>query len=75
MPQEAALGVGRGEGRPILSRSQLFSIGWLDGTTKYAVSQYKSDVGMKFGPTTRPSLEITQGGGDMAVYVEGFWAD
>jgi len=58
-----------------LRRSELFSIGWLDGTTKYAVSQYKSDVGMKFGPTTRPSLEITQGGGDMAVYAEGYWAD
>lgn len=58
-----------------LRRSELFSIGYLDGTTKYARSEYKSDVGMKFGPDTRPSLQITQGGGDMAVYAEGYWAD
>ena len=58
-----------------LRRSELFSIGWLDGTTKYMASQYKSDVGMKFGPDSRPSLEIRQGSGDMAVYAEGYWAD
>jgi len=61
--------------KKVLRRSELFSVGWLDGTTKYAVSQYKSDVGMKFGPKSRPSLQITQGGGDMAVYAEGYWAD
>ena len=58
-----------------LRRSELFSIGHLDGTTKYAVSQYKSDIGMKFDGDMRPSLEITQGGGDMAVYAEGYWVD
>ena len=58
-----------------LRRSELFSIGYLDGSTKYSISQYKSDLGMKFGPTSRPSLEITQGGGDMAVYAEGYWVE
>ena len=58
-----------------LRRSELFSIGHLDGTTKYSISQYKSDIGMKFGEDMRPSLEITQGGGDMAVYAEGYWVD
>lgn len=56
-------------------RSSLFSIGWLDGTTKYMVTGYSSYVGMKFGPKSRPSIEITQGSGNMAVYAEGYWAD
>jgi hypothetical protein len=58
-----------------LRRSELFSIGHLDGSTKYSISQYKSDLGMRFGEDMRPSLEITQGGGDMAVYAEGYWVD
>ncbi|MHC4849881.1 MAG: hypothetical protein ACYTEG_15715, partial [Planctomycetota bacterium] len=55
-----------------LRRSSLFSIGWLDGTTKYMVTGYSSYVGMKFGPKSRPSIEITQGSGNMAVYAEGY---
>jgi len=58
-----------------LRRSELFSMGRLDYTTKYMMTNYASDLGMKFGPDMRPSLEITQGGGDMAVYAEGYWAD
>lgn len=66
---------GKTKWKKILRRSELFSIGYLDGTTKYAVSKYSSELGMTFGQTSRPSLEITQGGGDMAVYAEGYWAD
>ena len=58
-----------------LRRSEYFSQGWLDGTTKFMVSGYSSLVGMKFPPNTRPTLNITQGSGDMAVYAEGYWAD
>ena len=64
---------GKDTWKKTVRRSELFSIGYLDGTTKYAVSQYKSDIGMKFTKDMRPSLEITQGGGDMAVYAEGYW--
>jgi hypothetical protein len=56
-------------------RSPLFSIGWLNGTTTYMATGYSSYVGMKFGPKSRPSIEITQGSGNMAVYAEGYWAD
>ena len=59
----------------ITRRSELFSLGWLDGTTKYMVVGYSSFVGMKFGPTSRPAIEIRQGSGNMAVYAEGYWAD
>ncbi|MHC4937382.1 MAG: hypothetical protein ACYTHK_00250 [Planctomycetota bacterium] len=68
----------RKEGRgwkKITRRSHLFSLGWLDGTSKYMVSGYSSLVGMKFGPKSRPSIEVRQGSGDMAVYAEGYWAD
>ena len=61
--------------RKITRRSALFSIGWLDGTTKYMVTGYSSYVGMKFGPKSRPSIEVRQGSGNMAVYAEGYWAD
>ena len=61
--------------RKTLRRSEYFSQGWLDGATKFMVSGYSSFVGMRFKPNTRPSLEITQGSGDMAVYAEGYWAD
>jgi len=61
--------------KKIMRRSELFSLGWLDGTTKYMASGYSSFVGMKFGPESRPAIEIRQGSGDMAVYAEGYWAD
>ena len=66
---------GKDKWKKILRRSELFSMDRLDNTSKFMMSHYKSDVGMKFGHDSRPALEITQGGGDMAVYAEGYWAD
>ena len=54
-------------------RSELFSIGWLDGTTKFMAWNYSGWVGMRFKPGTRPALAFTQGSGDLAVYAEGYW--
>jgi len=61
--------------KKIMRRSEYFSLGWLDGTTKFMASAYDSNVGMKFGPQSRPGIEIRQGSGEMAVYAEGYWAD
>ena len=66
---------GKDKWKKILRRSELFSMGRLDNTSKFMISNYTSDIGMTFGPDSRPSLEIRQGGGDMAVYAEGYWAD
>jgi len=54
-------------------RSELFSLGWLDGTSKYMAWNYSGWVGIPFAVGTRPSLEFRQGGGDIAVYAEGYW--
>ena len=56
-------------------RSEAFSAGWVDSTSKGVLTGQSSLVGLKFGPMTRPTLAITQGGGDIAVYAEGYWAD
>lgn len=63
------------EWKKIMRRSELFSQGWLDGTSKNMVAAYWGWVGMKFGHESRPSIEIRQGSGDVAVYGEGYWAD
>lgn len=55
-------------------RSELFSLGTLDSTTQYIASGFDSTVGMRFDGGTRPALEITSGGGEMAVYAEGYWS-
>jgi hypothetical protein len=63
------------EWKKILRRSELFSQGWYDGTSKTMVSNYWGWIGMMFGHESRPSMEFTQGSGDIAVYGEGYWAD
>jgi hypothetical protein len=54
-------------------RSELFSLGTLDSTTQYIASGFDSTIGMRFDADTRPALEVTLGGGEMAVYAEGYW--
>lgn len=56
-------------------RSEAFSLGWMDSTSKDILAGQSSLVGLKFEPGTRPTLEVTQGGGDIAIYAEGYWAD
>ena len=60
--------------RKRLRRSELFSLGWPEATTQYMASGYGSLVGMKFDAANRPAIEITFGGGMMAVYAEGYWS-
>ena len=60
--------------KKFLRRSELFSLGWRESSSQYTVSGFSLRVGMKFEPDVRPSLEITQGGGEMAVYAEGYWS-
>ena len=55
-------------------RSELFSLGWQDSTSKYVASGYSTYVGMKFEPRIRPAIEVTFGGGEMAIYAEGYWS-
>lgn len=55
-------------------RGPLFSLGMLDSTTRYVASGYSSLVGMAFDEYCRPAIEVTEGGGDLAVYAEGYWS-
>lgn len=55
-------------------RSALFSLGQLDSTTRFVLSGYSSLVGITFDAYSRPALEVTKGGGDLAVYAEGYWS-
>jgi len=68
----------RRAGRPVwkkmVRRGEAFSMGWQDSTSQWVASGFSSLVGMKFGPGTRPSLEITHGSGDIWVYAEGYWS-
>lgn len=57
-----------------IRRSELFSLGWPEATTQYVASGFSTLIGMKFGPRTRPAIEVTLGGGNMAVYAEGYWS-
>ncbi len=60
--------------RKTVRRSELFSLGNLDSTTQYIASGFSTLVGMTFDAYSRPALEVTQGGGEMAVYAEGYWS-
>ena len=60
--------------KKFLRRSELFSLGWRESSSQYTVSGFSLRAGMKFEPDVRPSLEITHGGGEMAVYAEGYWS-
>ena len=68
--------VGERRGKPVwkkrIRRSELFSIGTIDSTSKWVVSDYDSLYGLKFAPGSRPAVEVTFGGGEMAVYAEGY---
>lgn len=55
-------------------RSELFSVGQLEQYSKWLVVDYNSLHGMKFEKGMRPAIEISFGGGDMAVYAEGYWS-
>jgi len=65
-------------GKPLwtktVRRSELFSLGKVESTSKWVQSDYDSLTGIKFKPGARPALEITQGGGEMAIYAEGYWS-
>ena len=60
--------------KKVVRRSELFSLGKIESTSKWVVADYDSLMGIKFNPGARPSLELTQGGGDIAVYAEGYWS-
>ncbi len=57
-----------------IRRSELFSLGWPEATTQYVASGFSTLIGMKFEAGTRPAIEVTLGGGNMAVYAEGYWS-
>ena len=57
-----------------VKRSEPFSAGQLDSTTEWLIVNYDSNTGIVFDPGTRPSIEITFGGGELAVWAEGYWA-
>ena len=60
--------------KKFLRRSELFSLGWRESSSQYTVSGFSLRAGMKFEADVRPALKITQGGGEMAVYAEGYWS-
>ena len=68
----------RRHGKPVwkktVRRSELFSLGRVESTSRWVASDYDSQTGLKFLAGTRPALEITQGGGEMAIYAEGYWS-
>ncbi|HEX5136144.1 MAG TPA: hypothetical protein VFY93_04170 [Planctomycetota bacterium] len=52
----------------------LTSTGFIDSTSQWVLAGYGSLVGCVFDPGTRPSLEVTFGGGDVEIWAEGYWA-
>jgi len=52
----------------------LTSTGVRDSTSQWLVASYSSLIGIVFDPGTRPSLEVTFGGGEIEVWAEGYWA-
>ncbi len=52
----------------------LTSTGFRDSTSQWLLAGYGSLTGIVFDPGTRPSLEVTFGGGDVEVWAEGYWA-
>ena len=65
---------GKAAWKMTVRRSDLFSLGKVESTSKWVASDYDSLTGLKFKPGARPALEITQGGGEMAIYAEGYWS-
>lgn len=55
-------------------RGEAFSAGVIDSTSEWILVSYDSNTGIVFAPATRPSLEITFGGGDLEIWAEGYWA-
>jgi hypothetical protein len=66
------------DGKPLwvrkVRRGDPFSAGILDSTSEWIIVNYDSNTGMVFEPGTRPSLELTLGGGELEVWAEGYWA-
>ncbi len=66
------------DGKPLWSRKvrrgEAFSAGILDSTSEWIIVNYDSNTGIVFDPSTRPSLELTFGSGDVAIWAEGYWA-
>lgn len=57
-----------------IRRGGHFSLGYIESTSQYLMAGYGGLIGMAFPPNTRPSLECTLGGGEIAVYAEGYWS-
>jgi hypothetical protein len=55
-------------------RGAAFSAGFLDSTSEWIIVNYDSNTGIVFDAGTRPSLELTLGGGELEVWAEGYWA-
>jgi len=55
-------------------RGAAFSAGFLDSTSEWIIVNYDSNTGIVFDAGTRPSLELTLGGGELEVWAEGHWA-
>ena len=68
----------RRDGKPFwnktVRRGDGFSVGDFDSTTKWVKSGFNTLVGMKFDPGTRPSIEVTQGSGEIWIYAEGYYS-
>jgi len=54
-------------------RGDPFSAGFLDSTTEWIIVNYDSNSGIVFAPATRPSLEVTFGGGEVEIWADGYW--
>jgi hypothetical protein len=57
-----------------VKRGDPFSAGFHDSTSEWLIVNYDSNTGIVFSPGSRPSLELTLGGGDLEVWAEGYWA-
>ncbi len=55
-------------------RGAAFSAGFLDSTSEWIIVNYDSNTGIVFDAGTRPSLELTLGGGELEIWAEGYWA-
>jgi len=56
-------------------RGEAFSAGKIDSTSDWIIVNYDSTTGIVFAPATRPSLELTFGGGNLEVWAEGYWTE
>jgi hypothetical protein len=66
------------DGKPMwarkVKRGDPFSTGLHDSTSEWIMVHYDSNTGIVFTPGSRPSLELTLGGGDLEIWAEGYWA-